>query len=526
MADEKLKEDEKAAMQKALKDASLTEKDILRLAEGEDEWGEATPVESEDEMISAAASALEFVEGLDSSESKAVSISEGGAAAAGFDSLLKRLESMRGEIAALQRGVVGIFAAQLLTFRGKVVDLKTIISEDMVEKLRMPMFKNVIESTFVDIVDTEFAALEKELVDKIVDQTQERFKEFATTIRESETELKATIVQQQDIVRSFMQSLEEEAFASGDTLKEKDQEIRKLEQKIIQLEKQLDEGRSFEVAKEEMNRQIVDFEAEISELRENLFRKDTTIEERTNERDKARIEIEELTIQLAESKSELDVYKKAESSKTKASPAAEAELKALESKVELVEKALADKRKENETLSAKIKEVERSLSDANKEKQAIEKEASSRLSEIESMQTKFSEVRELEQKVYDLQNELKDAEAKIPIVEMQREAFEKATRLMEKERDMALQMRDLAEERAKRYIKVLNIEAHTKVLLLVDEVGKMSFTDLGKALGIPAGLAAKHARELAKLGVIKVENEMAISTLKDIEISEGVVKVD
>ncbi|MFW9920465.1 MAG: hypothetical protein ACFFED_12755 [Candidatus Thorarchaeota archaeon] len=526
MAEKKLKDDEKAKMQKALKEASLTEKDILRLAEGEDEWGTSSPVESGDEMISAAASALEFVEGLDSQESKAVSLSEGGEAAAGFDSLLKKLATMRGEIAALQRGVVGIFAAQLLTFRGKVVDLKSIISEDMVEKLRMPMFKNVIESTFVDIVDTEFAALEKELVDKIVDQTQERFKEFATTIRESETELRATIVQQQDIVRSFMQSLEEEAFASGDTLKEKDQEIKKLESVIKQLQKQLDEGRSFDVAKEEMNRQIADFEAEISELRENLFRKDTTIEERTGERDAARAEIEEIKIQLAESRSQLEVYKKAESSKSTASPAAEAELKALESKVELLEKALADKRKENESLNSKIKELDRSVIATKKEKETSEKEAQSRLAEIESMQSKFAEVKELEQKVYDLENDLKEAERKVPIVEMQREAFEKATRLMEKERDMALEMRDLAEERAKRYIKVLNIEASTKVLLLVDEVGRMSFADLGKALGIVPGLAAKHARELAKLGVLKVENEMAISTLRDIEIKEGEVKVD
>ncbi|MBN2229667.1 MAG: hypothetical protein JW779_08720 [Candidatus Thorarchaeota archaeon] len=526
MADDKLKEEEKVKMQKALKDASLTEKDILLLAEGEDEWGASTPVDSGDELISAAASALEFVEGLDTPESKAVRLTEGGEAAAGFDSLLKKLETMRGEIAALQRGVVGIFAAQLLTFRGKVVDLKTIISEDMVEKLRMPMFKNVIESTFVDIVDTEFASLEKELVDKIVDQTQERFKEFATTIRESETELRATIVQQQDIVRSFMESLEEEAFASGDTLKEKDQAIKKLEMKIKDLQKQLDEGRAFEVAKEEMNRKIADFEAEISELSENLFRKDTVVEERTNERDAARAQIEELKIQLAESSSQLEVYRKAESSKTTKSPAAEAEMKALESKIQLIEKALAEKRSENDTLTAKIKELERAVVEANKGKEVSEKEAKDRLGEIEAMQAKFSEVKELEQKVYDLQNELKDAQSKVPIVEMQREAFEKATRLMEKERDMALEMRDLAEERAKRYIKVLNIEANTKVLLLVDEVGKMSFTDLGKALGVPVGLAAKHARELAKLGVLKVEDEMALSTLKDIEIKEGEVKVD
>ena len=97
---------------------------------------------------------------------------------------------------------------------------------------------------------------------------------------------------------------------------------------------------------------------------------------------------------------------------------------------------------------------------------------------------------------------------------------------MEKERDIALEMRDISDERAKRYITVLGLEANTKVLLLVDEVGRMSFSDLGKALGIPTGLATKHARELAKLGVLKIENEVAISTLKEIEIKEGEVKLD
>jgi hypothetical protein len=109
---------------------------------------------------------------------------------------------------------------------------------------------------------------------------------------------------------------------------------------------------------------------------------------------------------------------------------------------------------------------------------------------------------------------------------MQKEGFEKAAQLMEVERDMALQRRDLADERTQRYIKVLGMEGNTKVLLLVDEVGSISFTELGKSLGVPKGQAAKWARELGKLGVLEVKGETVKSTLKKLDLKEGEVKVD
>jgi len=520
MPDEKLTDEDKAAMQKALKDAALSDIEVKRLAEGEDEFGETSlPVDSGSDLVSAAASALEFVDGLDGTESKLDRVVDVSGSTSGFDSLLKKLESLRGDIASLQRGVVGIFAAQLLTFRGKVVDLKSIISDEMVEKLRMPMFRGVIETTFVEIVDGEFAALEKELVDKIVDETQDRFKEFATRVRESETDLRATILQQQDVVRSFMQSLEEEALASGDSLVGKNREIKALEDKIKKLYTQLDETKSVDVAREELNRRIADLESEVSELRDNLFRKDSVAEERTKERDDAKAEVDEIKIQLAESQTQLEVYKKAKSTKKAPSASEKAEIKSLKSNVKLLEKSLAEKRKETES-SAKT------ITDLEKGKIAAEKSSASRLKELEGMQDKINEIKEMEQKIYDLDNAAQDAEKRVSIVEMQKEAFEKATRLMEKERDIALQVRDIAEERAKRYITVLGLEAKTKVLMLVDEVGKMSFSDLAKSLGIPTGLATKHARALAKLGVLKIEDEMVISSLKELELEEGEAKVD
>ena len=169
MSDEKLSDDDKTEMQQALKDAALSDIEIKKMAEGEDEFGEtALPVDSGDDLVSAAATALEFVDSLDGSEIKPERPIGTADTVASFDNLLKKLEEMRSDIASLQRAVVGIFATQLLTFRGKVVDLKSIVSEEMVEKLRMPMFKGVIETTFVEIVDGEFASLEKELVDNAI----------------------------------------------------------------------------------------------------------------------------------------------------------------------------------------------------------------------------------------------------------------------------------------------------------------------------------------------------------------------
>ena len=71
MPDEKLTDDDKAAMQRALKDSALTDSEIKRMAEGVDEFGEtALPVDTGEDLVSAAASALEFVDGLDATEAK------------------------------------------------------------------------------------------------------------------------------------------------------------------------------------------------------------------------------------------------------------------------------------------------------------------------------------------------------------------------------------------------------------------------------------------------------------------------
>jgi len=518
--DKKLTDKEKAAMDDALRNASITDAELERLAEGVDESGEVVmPIEDSEDLVTAAALAMEFVDGLETTAP--VDRPEGDDAVAGFDALLRKLETLRADISTLQRGVVGVFAAQLLTFRGKVVELKAKISTEMVERLRMKFFKEFIETTFVDIVDNEFAALEKDLVDKIVQQTQERFKEFALRVRESEVDLRSTIVEQQDVVRSFMKSLEEETAAQRLELSEKQTELTRLDLEVRKLQGMVSEDRTATVTKEEYERRVADLESQVSTFRDDVLIKDAMIDARTKDAQDARDEAEDLKIQVGELQGQIDVFKSETALAKPRSEKTEAEINALEAKISLLEKTLEDKRKDEDVLQAQIKQLEITVKDTESEKLAAEKEAAERLGELAGLQDRITEIKSLDEKIHSLTKELKVTKEEIPILEQQKQAFEKATHLMEKERDMALEQRDLSDERTQRYIQVLGMENNTKVLLLVDEVGSISFKELGKSLGVPEGQATRWARDLEKVGVLKISGSKVTSTLRNIKTAEG-----
>ncbi|MHA1289773.1 MAG: hypothetical protein ACTSPB_20510, partial [Candidatus Thorarchaeota archaeon] len=183
-----------------------------------------------------------------------------------------------------------------------------------------------------------------------------------------------------------------------------------------------------------------------------------------------------------------------------------------------------DKRTDEDALKAQVKQMEVTIRDTEASKLAAEKEAAERLGELAGLQDRIAEIKSLEEKIHSLEKELKVTKEEIPILEQQKQTFEKATHLMEKERDMALEQKDLSNERTQRYIQVLGMENNTKVLLLVDEVGSITFKELGKSLGVPEGQAARWARDLEKVGVLKIKGSKVSSTLKDAKIEEDKVK--
>ncbi len=512
MSDEKMSDTERARVEEALKHALLTDSEITRMIEGGTPG--TSPTSTEEDLVTAAASAMEFVEKLET-PSKAVPSRPEGEAVAGFDALLRRLETLRSDIASLQRGVVGVFAAQLLTFRGKVVELKSKISEEMVQRLRMQFFKSFIESTFVDIVDNEFTILEKDLVDKIVEQTQERFKEFSSKVRESEDALRRAIVEQQDVVNAFIKSLEEDSLAIRDQLREKEAEIVNLRREIERLHAQIDMGMATGMSASELSRRVGELEARIDALKSELATREAMITQKDAEIAKAHAQIQELQIRAAETMSQVEVLKAEKTAAAIPARHTDAEYEVLQRKFELLQASLEEKRKEAEQNAALVKQLEERLKTAIVDRKTAEELATKRLKELESVQDRIREIKDLEERIYTLEQTVKSYEQKIALTEMQREAHEKAVMMMERERDRAFEEKRLAEERTARYIKALGVEASTRVLLIVDEVGSISFSDLGKSLGIAEGLAAKYARQLEKLGVIKIENDRAISTLRE-----------
>jgi chromosome segregation protein len=271
----------------------------------------------------------------------------------------------------------------------------------------MKFYKQFIETMFVDIVDSEFSALEKELVDKIVEQTQDRFKEFALRVRESEVDLRRTIVEQQDIVRSFMTSLEEETVAQRSELVEKQAEVTKLELEIRSLQARVDTGKAVGVQKEEYERRITSLEEEVKDLKDDVLIKDALVEKRTQNTEEARKEVEELTFKLGEAMSQLDVYKEEAALAKPQSEKTEAEIEALGSKIELLETTLEEKRKEGDVTAASIKQLETQIQDLTEAKTGAEQQAAERLVEIENMQSRFAEVKEMDEKIHTLEREKK-----------------------------------------------------------------------------------------------------------------------
>ena len=385
----------------------------------------------------------------------------------------------------------------------------------------MKFFKDLIESTFVDIVDIEFAALEKDLVDKIVEQTQDRFKEFALRVRESEVDLRSTIVEQQDVVRSFMKSLEEETAAQRLELAEKQTELTKLDLEVRKLTSQISDDRTISVTKDEYERRVADLEAQVSTFRDDVLIKDAMVDSRTKDAEEARAETEDFKIQVVELKSQIEVYKsEAEMAKPR-SEKTEAEIDAFKAKISLLESTVEEKRKDGDAFTAQIHKLEVNIKDTEADKAAAEKEARERLLELDGLQDRIAEIKSLDEKIHSLGKELKVTKEEIIIIEQQKQGFEKATHLMETERDSALKQRDLSDERTKRYIQVLGMENSTKVLLLVDEVGSISFKELGKTLGVPAGQATRWARDLEKVGVLKIKGDNVSSTLKEPKVKES-----
>ena len=189
--------------------------------------------------------------------------------------------------------------------------------------------------------------------------------------------------------------------------------MKKLELEVGSLQKKITGERAADVAKEEYERRITSLEEQVRSFRDDVLIKDAMVDARTKDVETLKAEAEDLKMQISELQSQAEVFKAEAAIAKPQTERTEAEIEALNSKISLLESTLENKRKEADASVASIKKLELQIKDLTGDKASAEKEAADRLAELDSIQGRIAEIKQLDQQIHDLQKELKDTKERV-----------------------------------------------------------------------------------------------------------------
>ncbi len=451
--------------------------------------------------------ALKWVDSLESKERTPELIEA--APEEGFDVILDKLEELRTEVNRLQRGIITVFASQLLQLRKKISSLSGDISDEMVRRLRMKFFKPFIETTYRSIVDDEFERLEREIIDNIVKSTGDKFKEFAISVRESEEKLRSVVMDQKEVVEEYLKSLERELDAERDKNIKNTRIIEDLKRENLELRKQLGLLREKGAIAGETDRRIDELTDELDSLRAQIAKKDVTIAGLRESLEKAKQRIDELTKRNGDLEAQLEIFKTEASSGSADVEKYRIEIESLKSKISILEKALEEKRMQAELAQSKIRKLEDELelarSTTSESTVTVSEDV---MKELTELRERIKHVVELEEKVSKLEDERKQYIAKIDELKAQvDEAQQNAMAFQQIVEDLQ-KAKDEAEYLMGRYKTILDSDNQYKMIILLDSVKAMNLDALAKTLGAPKGLVKSWAMKLQKLGLVEIEGDV------------------
>ncbi len=450
--------------------------------------------------------ALKWVDSLESREKSSELIEV--APEEGFDVILEKLEELRNEVNRLQRGIITVFASQLLQLRKKISSLSGDISDEMVRRLRMKFFKPFIETTYRSIVDDEFEKLEREIIDNIVKSTGDKFKDFAISVRESEEKLRSVVMDQKEVVEEYLKSLERELDAARDKNLKNSRIIEDLKRENLELRKQLGLLREKGAIAGEVDRKLEELTDELDSLRAQLAKKDVTISSLRESLEKAKKRIDELTKRNGDLEAQLEIFKTEASSGSADVEKYRIEIESLKSKIEILERALDEKRMQAELAQSKIRKLEDELELArSKTSESTISISEDAIKELTELRERVKHVVELEEKVTKLENEQKQYLAKIDELKSQLEEAQQTAMAFQQIVEDLQKAKDEAEYLMGRYKTILDSDNQYKMIILLDSVKSMNLDSLAKTLGAPKGLVKSWAMKLQKLGLIEIEGD-------------------
>lgn len=194
----------------------------------------------------------------------------------GFQTIFQRIIDLKVGIDSLESEVASTLVSWIQQLRDDLIEVRTSIGQHFAEKLKMKMFQKFVEKTYEDILLKEFEKIESRSRKELTQRLSENFLKTRTNVAKAETSLSQSVEEQENVVRSYLSTLERES----EDLRENRIELKaELEVKDAQIDRLQAQTRG--------TGEVGELERELKVRRDEI----TLLKKQVEEREKERIEL-------------------------------------------------------------------------------------------------------------------------------------------------------------------------------------------------------------------------------------------
>ncbi len=404
--------------------------------------------------------------------------------------LERNLLTVDGVVDRIERDLLPVVLSFLVGLKGRLVNLRGLIITKSKKRAKTNLQAAFIESDVQSVINEEFTPIEESLTAQmatpILDKTRDITDGLRDALKVSFAELSTLKVSVDDLVQRT--TTEVEAMSRALSMKPKVEVPKETQDKILQLERQIEEmRRDLSLAEQKIQNRDKDIES----LRAAL----------ATEKERAR-SLEE-TVSALRAMPTADVSVMAELRQS---------IKALEATRDLLTQKLEDTTKQLEA-------AERKASDALSTIAARDVEIDELRNRLRQTEAELTRTRERDAMMDELRARLRSYESGDTKRELDRLSaeLERVTATLDRltrEHDITLVQLKRTETKLKGYLSLMDNTEKTKAFLMVEEAGELPVREISRSLGISPGQVLKWAEDFQRLGIARLtENDTIILTL-------------
>ncbi|MFQ6124805.1 MAG: hypothetical protein ACE5R6_09420 [Candidatus Heimdallarchaeota archaeon] len=379
----------------------------------------------------------------------------------GFKTIFQRIGDLKVGIDSLESEVASTLVSWVQQLREDLVEVRTSIGQHFAEKLKMKMFKKFVEKTYEDILLKEFEKIESNSLKELTQHLSENFFKTRANVAKAETSLSRSVEEQENVVRSYLSTLEREIEDLREIrtelkadLEVKDAQIERLQAQtrgtgsVGELERELkvrkDEITLLKKQVEEREKERIELASkltDLSALRTGLQRRDKQLETHKSTITNLRNRLSELEGKLEAQRHDLETLSEKEqiiATLEEKLTDRRAKILELTEQLDAMQAALAtgDKR------AQKIHEQTETIDELRKQISKLTAELSTAHSEIELLQGIQQKADEQERTIGALIEQLNVVQKKLRIAETKVESLRETEETIAVERKTIEELRD------------------------------------------------------------------------------------